>query len=297
MKNKGKHDKNHFLDGSFQTEDLNSALGNISTPGKDWLFLGRFSPEALRETIECVGLSSFLVQKGFNENDLLIKINIDDSMVNYLRLYYKKEDPANLMIDLRMSEVKFVPKPWGKKKATAVYDMIVTEWLSTQNPLKKDFDEKRPQLPGQSRPGLGVLKYCFEMMYRVAREVFKDGFMDIPDHMHGAIMYSKKYMFYNPVHEAILKAILRDLGDYPLGDISWGMITGTIVEKNSGESQEFSPSEQIFPVSERMKEYFHSKEYRDRFNSVLKKKKYIFNYDLMVKKRAEMMKGSKDLSS
>jgi hypothetical protein len=217
-------------------------------------------------------------------------------MVNYRRLYHKEETPDKLMIDLRMSEVKFVPESRGKKKETAVYDMIVTEWLATQNPLKKEFDKNRPKLPGQSRPGLGVLRFCFDMMYKVAREVFKDGFMDVPDHMHGAIMYSKKYMFYNPAHEAILKAIMRDLGDYQLGDISWGMITETIREKKSGKPQEFSPSEQIFPVSDRMKEYFESKEYRDRFDSVFKKRKYIFDYDLMVKKREEMLKGSKDIS-
>ncbi len=296
MKNKGKNNKDRLLYGAFGTEDLNSVLCNFSSPDKCWLFLSRFSPDALLKIMEKVGLTGFLVKKGFGEKDLLLKINIDESMVNYLRLYYKKEDPDNLMIDLRMSEVKFVPKPWGKKKDTVVYDMIVTEWLATQDPLKNEFDEKKPRLPGQSRPGLGVLKYCFEMMYKVAREVFKDGFMDVPDHMHGAIMYSKKYMFYDPVHEAILKAILRDLGDYPLGDISWGMITGTIVEKNSGEPQEFSPSEQIFPVSDRMKEYFQSREYRDRFDSVYKKKKYIFDYDRMIKKREEMLKGSKDIS-
>lgn len=295
MKNKGKQNRDWFLNGTFRTEDLNSSLDNYSSSGKGRLFLGRFSPEELMKIMEKVGLSSFLLKKGFKYNDLLLKISIDESMVNSLRLYYKEEDPDKLMIDLRMSEVKFVPILRGKKKNTTVYDMIVTEWLSTQDPLKREFDEKKPRLPGQLRPGLGVLKYCFEMMYRVAREVFKDGFMDVPDHMHGAIMYSKKYMFYNPAHEAILKAIMRDLWDYPLMDISWGMITGTIREKNSGKSQEFSPSEQIFPVSDRMKEYFQSKEYRDRFNSVFKKKQYMFDYDLMVKKREEMLKGSGDL--
>jgi len=55
--------------------------------------------------------------------------------------------------------------------------------------------------------------YCFEMMYVSPGRSIKDGFLDIPDHMHGAIMYSRSLGFYDPTHGGILRAI-TDLSDY-----------------------------------------------------------------------------------
>jgi hypothetical protein len=128
------------------------------------------------------------------------------------------------------------------------------------------------------------------MMYVVAREVIKDGFLDIPDHMHGAIMYSKKFKFFNPIHEGILRAIMRDLGTYSLSDISWGFITQTIIDEYKNEPQAYAPSEQVFYVSERMREYFHSKKYVSVYNKYFRRKHFRFEYDEMVKRRDIMLK-------
>jgi len=170
--------------------------------------------------------------------------------------------------------------------------MIVIEWLSAKNPMKK-FDGEKPQLPGQTNPGLGVLKYCFEMLYIMAKEVFKDGFLDIPDHMHGAIMYSKKFKFFDPAHEGIIRAMGRDLRKYSLSDISWGAITETIIDLDTNKPALYDPCEQIHYVSERMKKYFDSKDYKAVLMKYYEKKKYFFDYEEMVKRRDEILKCKK----
>ncbi|MBN1534992.1 MAG: hypothetical protein JXA20_20155 [Spirochaetes bacterium] len=269
--------------------DLGASLGNLPQIHRQKIFLKRFTPDELMKIIRKVGLSDHLDSMGFH--NCIIDVDQDESYINYLKLYYSDKSPDNLLLDLRVSETKFTPKKelleMGFENKT--YDMVVIEWLSAQNP-KSRFDQNKPQLPGQRRPGLGILKYCFDMMYIVAREVIKDGFMDIPDHMHGAIMYSKKFKFYNPVHEAILQAILRDLSDHSMLDISWGMLTDTVYDEKKGESQAYDPSEQIFYVSERLRRHFNSKAYRSIFSRYYKKKRYRLDYDEMVRKRDRLLK-------
>lgn len=265
--------------------------GDIGSGSANNLYLRRFSEDELYEIMKKVGLVPHLAKKGFD--DLLITVFTDDSQVNYLKVYDREKSPDHLLIDLRVSESKFIPDArfFEKESDVTTYDMIVIEWLSAQNPYAEDFSDDRPQLPGQTKPGLGVLKYCFDMMYETAREVTKDGFLDVPDHMHGAIMYEKKFRFFNPVHDAILKAILRDLKKYSLVDISWGMITGTVIENYKKEPQVYDPSEQVFAVSKRMQSYFKSSKYKSTYNKYYKRKSYRLDYDEMVKRRNEMLKN------
>lgn len=288
----------------FEPIDISSA---ISTPGKDArplddglgffsstqrresLFLNRFSGKDIMDIAARVGMVTHLNGLGFK--NLFAVVERDETMIHYLKIYYENQNPQNLLIDLRLSESRFIPKGEAfAKSGIATLDMIVIEWLSAENP-RNIFDPTKPQLPGQKKPGLGCLNYLMEMMYIVGREVIKDGFMDIPDHMHGAIMYSRKFKFFNPVHEAILQAIVRDLKGHSLMDISWGMITGTIVDAVSGSPQVYDPSEQIFPLSRRMKNYFKSKEYQKKFDEVYKKKRYRFDYEKMVSLRDEILKS------
>ncbi len=257
---------------------------------KEKLFLRNFSPAGLYVIMERVGLIKHLEGKGFE--NLFVEIDIDEAYIHYMKLYCnKKPTPENLLLDLRLSESRFMPDRRYFENATpAAYDMVVIEWLSAQNP-KSGFGKGKPQLPGQSRPGLGALNYCFEMMYLVAKEVIKDGFLDIPEHMHGAIMYSRKFKFFDPVHEAIIRAIMRDLSGYSLADISWGIITQTIIDEYKNKPQVYAPSEQIFYVSDRMRDYFHSKPYLSVYNKYYRIKRYRFEYDEMVRKRQAVIES------
>ena len=284
---------------SFEPVDMNQILGDDflfdSFDGgfplsKKKLFLRRFTSDDLYEIMKQVGLIAHLNKKGFD--DIIVTSEVDDSQVHFLKVYYKEILPENYLIDLRLSETRFIPKKHFFKNTDDIvtYDMIVIEWLSAQSPLSK-FNGEKPQLPGQRSPGLGVLNFCFKMMYVVAREVTKDGFLDIPEHMHGAIMYSRKFKFFDPKHEAILQAILRDLKNYSLSDISWGMITGTIIDDYKKVPQVYDPSEQVFMVSNRMKKYFNSRQYKKTYKKYFKLKSYTFNYDEMLKKKEDILQS------
>jgi len=281
----------------FQPIDMNMDFGGLDFSDnlgkmagtKNKLFLRKFTSEDLRRHLDDVGMIAHLEKKGFD--DLLITTDLDETAIHYMKVYDKELGPDHLLVDLRVSESKFVPDKrfFDNPDDIVTYDMIVIEWLSAQNP-RISFSNDKPQLPGQDKPGLGILNFCFEMMYNVAKEITKDGFLDVPDHMHGSIMYSKKFSFFDPVQQAILKAILRDLKEYSLSDISWGMITETIIEKYKKEPQKYDPAEQIFYVSDRLKSYYKSKKYKSIYNKYFKRKRYYFDYDEMLRKRDEILK-------
>jgi len=277
------------LDDIDFTETFESLPG---LSGSRKLFLGRFNDNDLFEMMNKTGLTGHLNSLGFD--DLLIDLDKDQNQIYYFKLYWREIKPEMLLIDLRLSETTFVPdkKFLPNENDPTLYEMIVIEWLSAKNP-QKEFDSQRPQLPGQTSPGLGVMRYCFDLLYLMAKQVFKDGFLDVPDHMHGAMIYSKKFKFFDPVHEGILRAVMRDLAAYSLSDISWGVITQTIIERYKNEPAKYEPGEQIFYVSRRMKKYFNSRKYQTIFKKYYNRKRYYFDYEEMKKRRDEILKTRK----
>lgn len=287
-----KKSKKNFLDSLSFDDILDGTTLEIdaSLTGKN-LFLRHFSHEDLFKIFRKVGLFQHLKQMGFTQLITDIKF---DALVHHLKLYNHDKKHYNLLFDLRISERRFAPdKKYFKKGETPqIYDMIAIEWLSAQNP-KANFSEGRPQLPGQKKPGLGILRYCFKMMTVLAKQVHKDGYMDIPEHVHGAIMYGKKFKFFDPSHEGVLHALRRDLIDYSLSDISWGIMTKTIIEQYKQKPQQYKPSEQIYAVSHRLKKYFNSSHYQHIYKKYFRRKRFVFNYEQMVKKRTAILKTKK----
>lgn len=272
-------------------DDISESFGYfVYSKKSESKFLGRFTVDDITEIMAKAGLIEHLHDNGFGK--IIPTIERDEALVHYLKIYSNKATPDCLLIDLRLSETRFIPdKGFFEKGAElSTLDMIVIEWLTLQNPHSLFTDEK-PQLPGQRNPGLGALKFMMDIMFSVGSGVIKDGFLDIPEHIHGAIMYSRKFKFFNPAHEAILRALLRDLGCYSLLDITWGMTTNTILDASTGKPQEHQPSEQIFPVSKRLQDYFNSKKYNDTFKSVYREKRFKLDFKEMIKRRREILES------
>lgn len=274
------------INNSDLSETINSLTG---APETSRLFLERFTSENLFSMMYKVGLIEHLNSMGFN--NLIVDIDHDKNRISYMKIFYDRKTVFNQLIELRVSELTFIPdkKNYDETIKDSQYDMIVIEWLSARNPIQK-FEDDKPQLPGQTSPGLGVLKYCFKMLSIMAQEVFKDGFLDVPDHMHGAIMYSKHFKFFDPAHEGIIRAMRRDLARYTLCDISWGAITETIIDLTTGKPALYDPGEQIHYVSDKMRKYFESPGYKNIMMKYYEKKKYFFDYEEMIKKREEILK-------
>jgi hypothetical protein len=93
--------------------------------------------------------------------------------------------------------------------------MLVMLWLVLSDP-DKDFSVDRPRLPGQQRPGLGLLDEVFYLLRTFARDLSVDGMLDVPEHFHTALFYSRSFRYLDPVVEGRFQAIARDLAGVPL---------------------------------------------------------------------------------
>jgi hypothetical protein len=254
------------------------------------LFLNRYSMEEMRKILSRVGLLGHLENMGFDH--LIVDIFCDDSLIHYLRIFSRAKDPKRLLVDLRLSENRFIPSRLNVPVKNPAFDMFFVEWLQSQNPIKKDFSPNRPQLPGQKRPGLGCLKYVMAMMNEVSDEVIRDGFLDVPDHFHLAVMYSKSFNFFDPEKEGEMRALLRDLREHSLSDITWGVLTGSIFEKKTGKPYLYNPTEEIFSLSSRMRSYFKNRIYEKMVKEKMKTH-YVIDMERTNARKAEILKTAK----
>ncbi|MBN1501344.1 MAG: hypothetical protein JW982_14385 [Spirochaetes bacterium] len=255
-------------------------------------FLSRYSEKDILKFFDKSGLSLFLKENGID--NYILEISIDDAMIHHMDVYSNEKREGSKIIDLRLTESRFAPSEVLRKGflANIVYDMIVIEWLSTVNPEKKKFTKEKPQLPGQKAPSLGSLRYLMALMYHVSKESTKDGFLDVPDHIHLALMYMPQFRFLDPKNEGFIQAVKRDLRNLSLFQISMADITGCIRKKNDGMEIKFTPGEQIFPVSRRMIKYFNSSAYRLKVKEYEKIRLFVDEQELE-KKTSDLLKIKK----
>lgn len=249
------------------------------------LFLGSFTEQDLRDLMEKVGLMDLIRSKGYS--DLIFTLARQDFTS---RLYVNYETPGKetRLIELILKEGMFRPK----KTFIECFDfqegltMMLVEWLALQDP-KGSFTAERPKLPGQSHPGLGGLRNLQEMLYTFGKKCHKDAIVDVPQHYHAAVIYSRlytdiyarMYSFFSPVDAGLFKALTRDLAGRPLAQVSQAISMGCLLNTVTGLHETWRPSEQIYPVAKRLHAYFECPEYQAVVERTAAKAKYTIDWD------------------
>ncbi|MFZ5470529.1 MAG: histone deacetylase, partial [Myxococcota bacterium] len=97
-----------------------------------------------------------------------------------------------------------------EKKQLAGSTVLFVNWLSLRNPRAR-FSDKRPQLPGQEVPGLGLARETAELLGLMARRLVLDGVAFRPAWFH--IAYAGRYRarFVDPARQGRFEALMRDL--------------------------------------------------------------------------------------
>ncbi len=227
------------------------------------LFLNRYTVDEIRGIMERTGLAAHLASLSLPP--LRLEIARDESRIHRLGAYCGASKASRLLIDLRLSEIVYRPGEMLLRRITGQdsFPMIAIEWLNLQNPFCR-FTAERPRLPGQEHPGLGAVTYIFKMLEIFARDMKAAGIMDVPEHFHAAVMYSRGFRFVDPRREGMLRAVFRDLGGLAFHELAWGFVCGAVIDETSGRAAVYEPAEQIFPVSATLKRYFASKQYGER---------------------------------
>jgi len=245
---------------------------------------GRYDPGELRERLEAAGLLAGLSERGYP--DPVLRLSCADPTDQRICLYAGEESRDRLLLEARLQIAPFHPRrPIGSFTETSSFRMLVIHWLVLSSP-DGTFTVDRPRLPGQERPGLGLLKPTIELLKSFSRELSVDGVLDVPDHFHTALFYSSAFRYLDPEAEGRFQAIARDLSGVPLALASDAIREGCLVDRRTGDPTPWPAAEQVMATRGPLRRFLRSPTYREAEKRAYADHRFVVNWDLYREKIA-----------
>ena len=248
---------------NFYKEDLSwddLFLGDNLAKGPQ-LFLGKYSLDGIKFIIERFGLDRQARQAGIRH--LHVQMDTSDPYKHTITIYSgDRVDHSQVVMEFVARYQHLKPKSdEAEFKYTQPLRVLLIEWLLLQNPRQK-FTDRRPRLPGQAYPGLGLGDELMALFTLMGRHLQVDGIVNVPQYFHTGLLFGKRFLFLRPTVQAQVQQIARDLWKkYRLGIIAWASATGAIYEIASGQPFLWEPRRQIIPLQSQLRHYFKSPEY------------------------------------
>ncbi len=130
-----------------------------------------------------------------------------------------------------------------ERQQVAGEPVLYIHWLSLRNP-HATFSERRPQLPGQSAPGLGVAREMVEVLGRVASRLGLRGVAYRPAYFHTAYPARHRFRFVEPERQGRFLALVRDLAPLPLLEASIALQEGRV--RLGGSPYQWEADEMVY---------------------------------------------------
>jgi hypothetical protein len=221
---------------------------------------GRYDFEDVGALLDRSGLMRGLATHGFPEP--LLSLSCGDPSDQRICLYAGERKRERLLFETRLRLTSFHPRrPIGPFGEDTSFRMLVILWLVLSNPDAR-FSLDRPRLPGQLRPGLGLLDNVLVLLSALARELSVDGTLDVPEHFHTARFYSSHFRYLDPMEEGRFQAIVRDLDGVPLALASDAIARGCLIDRVRGQALPWSATEQVMPGRGALRRFLRSPAYR-----------------------------------
>jgi len=246
---------------SLTQEEL---FNDLTTSRGTSRFMGVFSTRGIEFTLRNFGYFDQLEDVGLSEP--IINLDTSDSYKHRVQISHRIGNKLVLSGELVMRRSTFKSPPLGEKKYPPA-DLLVVEWFLLQNPLKK-FARRRPQLPGQDYPGLGISSIIFEIFFWMAKRLRTDGVVIVPNYLHTGLFYGRRFIFINPRKQGTLYALdkMRN-AKISLNQLSWACSEGQLIDRNLNSVFFWKPAPMILPVSRLAREYFGSETYINKAKS------------------------------
>jgi acetoin utilization deacetylase AcuC-like enzyme len=221
---------------SLNEEDLAGLLPGSSRTSR---FLSYFSRNGVELLLERAGVLPQLRARGFRT--LRVELDTREGPGRMLRIL-SEDRPGELLVELRADR---------SRRAVPGMEVVSVEWLLLQNP-REAFTERRPQLPGQQHPGLGLLRDFMGWLVVVCEAHGLDGVFFVAAHYHVAMQSRRLVRPLRPVDEARLRAITAAVEGLSLPQATSAVDTGRLVDAHGGQPVVWEPVATVLPVSERL---------------------------------------------
>jgi hypothetical protein len=231
---------------------------SIRSDSDDETFLGFYSRKGMELVLEQYGLADQLRNKHLD--DLNVSIGRIEGRYDVFRVHYSKS--PHPLIEMVAHIAPLSPEV-QKFIRTGDRLFMHIKWLRMQNILVESPPDKS-LLPGQNFSSLGIGREMMVLIMLMCVRLNLDGVLELPERLHNAVLYFKRFRFVDPEMQGILTAILRDTCDRNLGDLAWGMEAGLLTHVNSGKPYRWIPREQVLARTGPILEHLESEEYRRR---------------------------------
>lgn len=138
-----------------------------------------------------------------------------------------------------------------KRRSIAGDNTLYIHWMTLRNP-KATFSDKRPPLPGQEVPGLGLMREMGELFAKIAKELKLPVVSFRPAWYHMAYAAKSHFQFMDPIRQGRFEAMVRDLHKMSLREVTLAVSQKRILM--NGQPFEWDPQEMGYWPSGRRQE-------------------------------------------
>ena len=213
--------------GELTAEDLEEALG--FRPRRQRLLLGFYTASGMEHALFRYGIFEQLERMGFRQ----FRVAFDTAGPGErMRLYGEADAREHLLVELIL-----------ERRRIAGADVLYVHWMSLRNP-RAQFSERRPRLPGQEVPGLGLAREAGSMMARMAVRLGLSGVVIRPAHYHMAYAARHEFAFIDPRRQGRFEALVRNLAPLSLLEATTAIAEGRV--HMNGEPYSWEADEMAF---------------------------------------------------
>lgn len=203
-------------------------------------FLSYFSPHGVELLLEKFGILDQLRVRGYEHPT--VEVDLSHPVGQTVRIH-DGPNCEDLLVEMRVNrDSRLVPG----------CEVLQLEWMLLQDP-RAEFGPYRRPLPGQTHPGLGMLKEVFGWLVVVAEVLELDGIGYVPSNYHVAAQSRRLVSFVHPRHEAWMRALEELFRGIPLAEASNLVADGKVIIESTGEPLVWQGYLMVLPVSEKLK--------------------------------------------
>jgi acetoin utilization deacetylase AcuC-like enzyme len=222
-------------DDDGESGDILAALGLGSA--KKARALGYYTAEGIEYALDRYGLLYQIRRLGYTD----LQVQVDTTGTgDRMQLFGKAHHKRHLLIENVV-----------ERRNVGGHDVLYIHWLTLRHPLAQ-FTEKRPQLPGQEVPGLGMAREMSELELRIAIRLGFSGIAFRPSWYHMAYAARARFYFVDPQRQARFLAMVRDLGKRSLLDVTLACAHGRV--RMNGEPYTWEADEMVYLLDEPLPE-------------------------------------------
>ena len=102
----------------------------------------------------------------------------------------------------------------------------------------------------------------FHIIVQMARYIQCEAIQNVPEYYHNAVIYSKEFLYLDPLYEGYILALQRDLKDhYHISKISEAFEKNCVIRREDGKPFPWFTRKQLTPLTGELFEYFKSEYY------------------------------------